>query len=118
MQIVESEEELETYARRAFAASPGDPVLIDRYLPGIELEVDAVTDGMDALIPGILQHIERSGVHSGDSIAVYPAPGLSAAQVATVLRYTELLSQGLHARGPLNVQFCPFSPRTSCPGLK
>ncbi|BCV25169.1 carbamoyl-phosphate synthase large subunit [Gelria sp. Kuro-4] len=105
MQIVEGEEELETYARWAFAASPGEPVLIDRYLPGIELEVDAVTDGTNVLIPGILRHIERAGIHSGDSIAVYPAPDLSAAQAATILRYTELLSRGLRARGLINVQF-------------
>ena len=77
MEIVYKEEELLHYMENAVKINPEHPVLIDRYLTGKEIEVDAVCDGKDVLIPGIMEHIERAGVHSGDSIAVYPPQGIS-----------------------------------------
>ena len=77
MEIVYREEELHHYMEHAVDASPDHPILIDRYLTGIEIEVDGICDGENVLIPGIMEHIERAGVHSGDSIAVYPPQSLS-----------------------------------------
>ncbi|MBO8173172.1 MAG: carbamoyl-phosphate synthase (glutamine-hydrolyzing) large subunit [Bacillaceae bacterium] len=80
------------------------PLLIDKYVPGIEVEVDAVCDGEDVLIPGIFQHVERAGVHSGDSLAVFPAPGLTDTQKQTVARYTGAIARKMKAVGLMNIQ--------------
>ena len=77
MEIVENEEDLRSYMRTAVKASPDHPVLVDSYIVGQECEVDAISDGQNVLIPGIMEHIERAGVHSGDSMAVYPPQTLS-----------------------------------------
>ena len=79
--------------------------MIDKYLHGIEVEVDAVCDGEDVLIPGIMQHIERAGVHSGDSMAVYPALALTRGEIDTLVDYTRRIGVGLGVRGLMNIQF-------------
>ncbi len=81
------------------------PILVDKYLVGKEIEVDAVCDGEDILIPGIMEHIERAGIHSGDSISVYPAQSISAKAVETIELYTERLARALHVKGLINIQF-------------
>ena len=81
------------------------PILVDKYLMGKELEVDAVCDGTDILIPGIMEHIERTGVHSGDSISVYPAPTVSASVRETIAEYSRRLAKALHVKGLINIQF-------------
>ncbi|MDE6984056.1 MAG: ATP-grasp domain-containing protein, partial [Lachnospiraceae bacterium] len=81
------------------------PILVDKYLQGKELEVDAVCDGTDILIPGIMEHIERTGVHSGDSISVYPAHTISDKVKETIAEYTRRLAKALHVRGLINIQF-------------
>ena len=105
MDIVDNPLQLERYWARAQHAAPGQTILIDRYLRGIEVEVDAVCDGEDVLIPGIMQHIERAGVHSGDSFAVYPAIWLSEREVDTVVDYTRRIGRVLGVRGLMNIQF-------------
>jgi carbamoyl-phosphate synthase large subunit len=105
MEIVQSPSELVRFFETALKASPGQTVLIDRYLEGIEVEVDAVCDGEDVLIPGIMQHIERAGVHSGDSMAVYPALSLTEAEVETVVDYTRRIGRALGIVGLMNIQF-------------
>lgn len=105
MDIVDNPFQLERYWARAQHAAPGQTILIDRYLRGIEVEVDAVCDGEDVLIPGIMQHIERAGVHSGDSFAVYPAIWLSEREVDTVVDYTRRIGRVLGVRGLMNIQF-------------
>ncbi|MCG7334117.1 carbamoyl-phosphate synthase large subunit [Sporosarcina sp. ACRSM] len=105
MEIVYREEELLHYMEHAVEASPDHPVLIDRYLTGIEIEVDGICDGENVLIPGIMEHIERAGVHSGDSIAVYPPQSLSKSMLATIVDYTARLAKGLNIVGLLNIQF-------------
>ena len=105
MEIVYHEEELLQYMENAVKASPEHPVLIDRYLTGTEIEVDAICDGETVLIPGIMEHIERAGVHSGDSIAVYPPQNLSQSMIETIADYTKRLALGLKIRGLMNIQF-------------
>lgn len=105
MQIVDTQPDLENYMRHAVKASPEHPVLIDRYLVGKEVEVDAICDGKTVLIPGIMEHIERSGVHSGDSMAVYPPQSLSKEIQDTIVAYTTRLALGLNCLGMMNVQF-------------
>ncbi|QUW21820.1 carbamoyl-phosphate synthase large subunit [Sporosarcina sp. Marseille-Q4063] len=105
MEIVYAEKELIYYMEHAVEASPEQPVLIDRYLTGTEIEVDAISDGENVLIPGIMEHIERAGVHSGDSIAVFPPQNLSAKHVETITDYTTRLAQGLNIIGLLNIQY-------------
>lgn len=105
MQIVDTQPDLENYMRNAVKASPEHPVLIDRYLVGKEVEVDAICDGESVLIPGIMEHIERSGVHSGDSMAVYPPQSLSKEIQDTIVDYTTRLALGLNCIGMMNVQF-------------
>ncbi|MCZ6546003.1 MAG: carbamoyl-phosphate synthase large subunit [Chloroflexi bacterium] len=105
MQIVQTAGELARYMTQALASSPGKPVLIDKYLAGTEVEVDAVCDGESVLIPGVMEHLERAGVHSGDSMAVYPAPDLSAAEVETIVDYTRQVGLGLNVRGLMNMQY-------------
>lgn len=105
MEIVYSEAELKDYMTRAVKASPEHPVLVDRYMQGTEVEVDAISDGKDVLIPGIMEHVERAGVHSGDSIAVYPTQTLSANVIDTIVDYTKRLAVGLNVKGLLNIQY-------------
>ncbi len=105
MEIVYHEDELRHYMEHAVEASPDHPVLVDRYLTGTEIEVDAICDGQNVLIPGIMEHIERAGVHSGDSIAVYPPQNLSKSQISTIADYTERLAKGLGIIGLLNIQY-------------
>ncbi|MED4202648.1 carbamoyl-phosphate synthase large subunit [Neobacillus mesonae] len=105
MEIVYREEELLHYMENAVKINPEHPVLIDRYLTGKEIEVDAICDGKDVIIPGIMEHIERAGVHSGDSIAVYPPQTLSKKIKQTLVEYTEKLAKGLNIIGLLNIQY-------------
>lgn len=105
MEIVYDESELKNYMRNAVKASPEHPVLIDSYLTGKEIEVDAICDGDNVIIPGIMEHIERAGVHSGDSMAVYPPVNLSQHEIDTLVDYTERLAKGLNIIGIINIQF-------------
>ncbi len=105
MEIVYTEEELKDYMTRAVKASPEHPVLVDRYMQGTEVEVDAISDGKDVFIPGIMEHVERAGVHSGDSIAVYPTKTLSQGVIATIVDYTTRLAVGLNVKGLINIQY-------------
>ena len=105
MEIVYDESELKNYMRNAVKASPEHPVLIDSYLTGKEIEVDAISDGENVIIPGIMEHIERAGVHSGDSMAVYPPVNLSQDEIDTLVDYTERLAKGLNIIGIINIQF-------------
>ncbi|MFC6276229.1 carbamoyl-phosphate synthase large subunit [Psittacicella hinzii] len=105
MEIVYNEQELRHYMATAVKASPEYPVLTDRYLIGKEVEVDAICDGETVVIPGIMEHIERAGVHSGDSIAVYPPQNLSAEQIQTLTDYTIALAKGLEIVGLINIQY-------------
>ncbi|MGG3913206.1 carbamoyl-phosphate synthase large subunit [Rossellomorea vietnamensis] len=105
MEIVYREEELLQYMKNAVKVNPQHPVLIDRYLIGKEIEVDAISDGSDVVIPGIMEHIERAGVHSGDSIAVYPPQQLTQEQKQTIIDYTTRLAKGLNIIGLLNIQY-------------
>ncbi|MFC3931848.1 carbamoyl-phosphate synthase large subunit [Streptococcus dentapri] len=105
MEIVENEEDLRSYIRTAVKASPDHPVLVDSYLVGRECEVDAISDGENVLIPGIMEHIERAGIHSGDSMAVYPPQTLSQNIITTITDYTKRLAIGLNCIGMMNIQF-------------
>lgn len=105
MEIVYRQEELLHYMENAVKINPEHPVLIDRYLTGKEIEVDAICDGENVLIPGIMEHIERAGVHSGDSIAVYPPQTLSERIKQTLVEYTEKMAKGLNIVGLLNIQY-------------
>lgn len=105
MEIVQNQADLEDYMENAVKASPEHPVLVDRYLVGKECEVDAISDGKNVLIPGIMEHIERAGVHSGDSMAVYPPQTLSSEQIQTIEDYTKRLAIGLNCVGMMNIQF-------------
>ncbi|RIL92156.1 carbamoyl-phosphate synthase large subunit [Staphylococcus chromogenes] len=105
MEIVYSDAELENYMNEAVKASPEHPVLVDRYLTGKEIEVDAICDGETVMIPGIMEHIERAGVHSGDSIAVYPPQTLSQEDIETLEAHTIKLAKGLNVIGLINIQF-------------
>lgn len=105
MEIVYKKEELLHYMEHAVKINPEHPVLIDRYLIGTEIEVDAISDGKTVFIPGILEHIERAGVHSGDSIAVYPPQSLSNEIKQKIVERTIALARGLNVVGLLNIQF-------------
>ncbi|WP_171336317.1 carbamoyl-phosphate synthase large subunit [Enterococcus cecorum] len=105
MEIVQNQADLEDYMENAVKASPEHPILVDRYLVGKECEVDAISDGKNVLIPGIMEHIERAGVHSGDSMAVYPPQTLSPEQIQTIEDYTKRLAIGLNCVGMMNIQF-------------
>ena len=105
MEIVQSVGDLAGYVAQAQEAAPGRPVLIDKYLAGIEVEVDAICSGDEVLIPGIMEHVERAGVHSGDSMAVYPAPNLRPAEVGALIDYTRRIGVGLGVRGLMNIQY-------------
>ena len=105
MEIVQEVGDLARYVTQAQEAAPGKPVLIDKYLAGIEVEVDAIVAGSDVLIPGIMEHIERAGVHSGDSMAVYPAPNLRAGETGSLIEYTRQIGVGLGVTGLMNIQY-------------
>ncbi|SDC38664.1 carbamoyl-phosphate synthase large subunit [Shouchella lonarensis] len=105
MEIVYHEEELLRYMQTAVKVNPKHPVLVDRYLTGKELEVDAISDGKDVYIPGMMEHIERAGVHSGDSIAVYPPQTVPAHLKERIIERTTRIAQGLNIIGLLNIQF-------------
>ncbi|MBQ1622598.1 MAG: carbamoyl-phosphate synthase (glutamine-hydrolyzing) large subunit, partial [Selenomonas sp.] len=95
MEIVYNEAELRDYMSRAVKVTPDHPVLVDRYMEGTEVEVDGISDGVDVIIPGIMEHVERAGVHSGDSIAVYPPQTLSSKVIYTIIDYTKRLAVAL-----------------------
>jgi len=105
MQVVYTDEELLEYLTEAVALGKDHPVLIDRYVRGIEIEVDAISDGKDILIPGIMEHIERTGVHSGDSCSVYPPHTIPAHVKDTLIDYTKRISEALNVLGLVNIQY-------------
>jgi carbamoyl-phosphate synthase large subunit len=105
MQIALSDDEIEEFMGIINRYAQDHPILVDKYLQGIETEVDAVCDGEDIVIPGIMEHIERSGIHSGDSISVYPAQSLSQKVKETIAEYTKRLAKALHVIGLINIQF-------------
>lgn len=105
MQIAFNDEEIEEFIGIINRIAQDHPILVDKYLMGKEIEVDAVCDGTDILIPGIMEHIERTGVHSGDSISVYPAPSIHGSVQETIVEYTKRLAQALHVVGMINIQF-------------
>lgn len=108
MEIVYNEEEIRQYMKTAVKVTSEHPVLVDKYLLGKEIEVDAVADGTEVLIPGIMQHIERAGVHSGDSMAVFPAYDLSSQIKDKVVDYTTKLALELEVKGLINIQFVEY----------
>ena len=105
MRIAVSDEDVEEYIGIINQIAQEHPILVDKYLMGKEIEVDAVCDGEDILIPGIMEHIERAGIHSGDSISVYPAQTISQSAKNTIAEYTRRLAQALHVIGMINIQF-------------
>ena len=105
MEIVQNATELIRYLTAATEMSPDRPVLIDRYMEGKECEVDAICDGEGVLIPGLMEHVERAGVHSGDSMAIYPGLNLTEDEVDTIVDYTTRIGLALGVRGVMNVQF-------------
>lgn len=105
MQIALSDKEVEEFMEIINRIAQDHPILVDKYLMGKEIEVDAVCDGTDILIPGIMEHIERAGVHSGDSISVYPAQTISTHVKETIAEYTRRLAKALHVIGMINIQF-------------
>ena len=105
MRIAVSDEDVEEYIGIINQIAQEHPILVDKYLMGKEIEVDAVCDGEDILIPGIMEHIERAGIHSGDSISVYPAQTISQKAKETITEYTRRLAQALHVIGMINIQF-------------
>jgi len=105
MQIVANEDALRTYLGTAVKINADQPVLVDKYIQGKELEVDAVCDGHDVFVPGIMEHVERTGVHSGDSISVYPTFSVSQKAKGLILEYTKKLGLGIGIIGLFNIQF-------------
>ena len=105
MEIVYNDEDLKKYMKNAVNINPDHPVLIDRYLVGKEIEVDAICDGEYTFIPGIMEHIERAGVHSGDSIAIYPPQSLTQTEIDKIINYTKKLAKGLKVKGLINIQY-------------
>ncbi|GAB6138494.1 carbamoyl-phosphate synthase large subunit [Halanaerobaculum tunisiense] len=104
MEVVYNPEELFNYMETAVKVSPEQPILVDKYMVGTEIEIDAISDGEDVIIPGIMEHVERAGVHSGDSIAVYPAQNLSAELEAKIEEYTTKLVRSMDVKGLVNIQ--------------
>ena len=105
MEIVQNATELLKYWSEAVSAAEGRRVLIDKYFEGREVEVDAVCDGETVLVPGIMEHVERAGVHSGDSTAIYPGLTLSEEEVDTIVDYTRRIGLALEVRGLMNIQY-------------
>ncbi len=115
MEIVQNPREMVGFLAQAAEAAEGRPILIDKYLEGREVEVDAICDGERVLIPGIMEHIERAGVHSGDSMAIYPPIHLDAEARALIAEYTERIALGLGAVGLTNIQYVVLPPETGGP---
>ncbi len=105
MQVVYNDEELITYITEAFKFSNEHPVLIDQYIEGMEVELDAISDGRNVLIPGICEHIEKAGVHSGDSMSIYPSQNISRKNEKILVKYTTKIARKLNIKGLLNIQF-------------
>ena len=108
MEITHDEEELTYYLENAFAKDKKNPILIDKYLMGREIEVDAISDGEDVLIPGIMEHLERAGVHSGDSVTMYPSQNVNDEIKGKILDYTKKLALAIGIKGMINIQFIEF----------
>lgn len=108
MEICHDEYNLVKYLEASFDRDPSNPVLIDKYLNGIELEVDAICDGEDILIPGVMEHLERAGVHSGDSITIYPQQNLYEGTEAELLEITKKIAKALEVKGMMNIQFIAY----------
>ena len=108
MQIAINDEDIEKYMAVINRYAQDHPILVDKYLEGKEIEVDAVCDGEDILIPGIMEHIERAGIHSGDSISVYPARSISQKAIDMIEEYTRRLARSLHVLGMINIQFIVY----------
>ena len=105
MEIVHDDSELVRYVKLAADLDTGHPVLIDKYLLGKEVEIDAIGDGESVFIPGIMEHIERAGVHSGDSMAVYPGVNLTGSEIETIVNYSVRIGRALNIKGLMNIQF-------------
>ena len=108
MEICHDEYNLVKYLEASFDRDPSNPVLIDKYLNGIELEVDAICDGEDVLIPGVMEHLERAGVHSGDSITIYPQQNLYEGTEEELLEITKKMAKALEVKGMMNIQFIAY----------
>ncbi|MGL5635131.1 MAG: carbamoyl-phosphate synthase large subunit [Sarcina sp.] len=108
MEITHNEEELRHYLAHSFERDNKNPILVDKYLNGREIEVDAISDGTDVLIPGIMEHLERAGVHSGDSVTIYPSQNISDKIKADVLDYTTKLALRIGIKGMINIQFIEY----------
>ncbi len=111
MEIVHNASELARYMEMAVEAGSGRPILIDKYLEGKEVEVDAICDGQEVLIPGVMEHIERAGVHSGDAMTVYPGINLTEAEVDTLVDYSRRIGLALKIKGLMNIQFIIMADR-------
>ena len=105
MQIAICDEDIDEFIGIINQIAQEHPILVDKYIMGKEIEVDAICDGTDILIPGIMQHIERTGIHSGDNISVYPAQDITQHNIDTIVEYTEKLAKALHVKGMINIQF-------------
>ena len=105
MQIAICDEDIDEFIGIINQIAQEHPILVDKYIMGKEIEVDAICDGTDILIPGIMEHIERTGIHSGDSISVYPAQRITEGNKKTLVEYTEKLARALHVKGMINIQF-------------
>lgn len=105
MQIAICDEDIDEFIGIINMIAQEHPILVDKYIMGKEIEVDAICDGTDILIPGIMEHIERTGIHSGDSISVYPAQSITESNKKTLVEYTEKLARALHVKGMINIQF-------------
>ena len=108
MQIAINDDDIRRFMEVINRTTQEHPILIDKYLTGREVEVDAVCDGEEILIPGIMEHVERAGVHSGDSISVYPPQNLTPRMIKLIARYTRALARALHVRGLINIQFIVY----------
>lgn len=111
MEVTHDEDELRHYLSNAFEKDTKNPILIDKYLMGREIEVDAISDGEHVLIPGIMEHLERAGVHSGDSITMYPAQNVSDRIKTDILEYTKKLALAIGIKGMINIQFIEFEEK-------
>lgn len=109
MEIAYSEQDIRAYMRIINMTAQEHPILVDKYLLGREIEVDAICDGEQMLIPGIMEHVERAGIHSGDSISIYPPQNLSSRIQQRVVEYTAALARGLHVKGLVNIQFIEYA---------
>ncbi|MBO4375077.1 MAG: carbamoyl-phosphate synthase large subunit [Lachnospiraceae bacterium] len=114
MRIAFNDDEINEFIGIINRIAQDHPILVDKYMMGKEIEVDAVCDGKDILIPGIMEHIERAGIHSGDSISIYPAPTISEKAKETIADYTERLAKALDVRGMINIQFIAMGDEVYC----